>query len=442
MVARAPSEEGFPQGGSDGNFVVGGIGFEGAHERHLELVAEIFIPDRHFGTQMGSRLMLGAFDHFRKLNRLLQIGEAGFHALLIQLGLVVGRVFAQVSMRLRLSDRFRDAGADRPLQLIELGLQFCEALGRHLILIRHEPNIVASGATSVASNVSVVIVSFNTRDKLRRCLAQIEPEHEMIVVDNASADGSVEMVRAEFPEARLISNSENRGFGAANNQGMAVATGELVLFLNSDCYAEPGAIGRLAEVFDGRPEVAAAGGRLLNPDGSNQESVAGELTLFAVLLEQLHLDRFGGRFRYWRTSFAREGEPVAQVMGACLMIRPVECFDERFFLYCEDTDLCRRLARHGSIMFVPAARFTHELGSSSEGEERWRSVARYNRGKELYFAIHHGRLAAATCWVLDRFGAALRLLVYLVATLGAVAGPRLRLWTRVLCAPILGPDRR
>lgn len=308
-----------------------------------------------------------------------------------------------------------------------------------------------------ASGVSVVVVSYNTREKLRRCLSCIEPEHEVIVVDNASSDGSADMVRADFPHVRLIENRQNVGFGAANNQGMAVASGELVLFLNSDCYAEPGAITELSRSFDierwGLPKdyacnPVAAGGRLNNPDGTLQESVAGELTLFAVFLEQTYLERFAGRFRYWRTDstlYEQDASPsqaprkVDQVMGACLMIRPLEKFDERFFLYCEDTDLCKRLSRHGDIVYNGQAIFTHELGSSSTGSGRWLSVARYNRGKELYFSIHHGSFAMAVCWLLDRFGAFLRLCVYTIAgvlTLFVRPGPRAKivLWWKVLTA--------
>jgi GT2 family glycosyltransferase len=135
---------------------------------------------------------------------------------------------------------------------------------------------------------------------------------------------------------------------------------------------------------------------------------------------------------------------VFQVVGACLMLRPVERFDERFFLYGEDTDLCRRLNRHGQVVYEPAAVFTHELGSSSVGPGRWRSVAHYNRGKELYFALHHGRPAAIACLLLDRLGAALRLLIWGVPTLltlGRVRRFRDRalLFLRVLTAPVAGP---
>jgi len=255
--------------------------------------------------------------------------------------------------------------------------------------------------------VSVVVVSYNTREQLRKCLTAIEPHHEAIVVDNASHDGSADMVATEFPHAKLIRSERNLGFGRANNAGAAHATHPLVLYLNSDAYVDPGAIDKLAAAM-GDSDVVAAGPKLLNPDRTLQESVARRLTLAAVLWEQLGLKR-----GYWETGrYAGRSEPseVQQVMGAALMVRRgLEAFDERYFLYCEDTDFCLRLRRHGRIFYVPSATVVHELGSSSR-RDPWLGIARYNAGKELYFRIHHGALASMICWGLDRFGALLRLL--------------------------------
>lgn len=298
-----------------------------------------------------------------------------------------------------------------------------------------------------ASPVTVVVVSYNTREQLRRCLSCIEPEHEVVVVDNASSDGTCEMVEREFAHVRLIRNASNRGFGAANNQGMGAATRPLVLLLNSDAYAEPGAIARLASSFEDTRwgPVVACGGRLLSTDGSLQNSSANQLTLWAVFCEQTLLEKLFPHSRifspYWNSHRLTETSPVEQVMGACLMLRPVERFDERFFLYCEDTELCRRLRRRGVILYVPEARFTHELGASSTGD-RWRSIARYNRGKELYFAIHHGPLAMASCWLMNRLGALLRLLTWsALAPVSRPARQRAAMFLRVLMAPITGPPR-
>lgn len=271
--------------------------------------------------------------------------------------------------------------------------------------------------------VSVIVVSFNTRDLLRECLASIEPVHEVIVVDNASGDGSADMVAKEFPSAIVIRNERNLGFGAANNRGMDAASGELILLLNSDAQAMPGAIGVLADAMvEG---VAAVGGTLLHSDGRLQESAAGSLTLWAVLCEQLYLERV---FRaYWRSSILPEGGDVEQVMGACLMMRPGTRFDERFFLYCEDTELCRRLRHQGRIWYVPEAHFLHHLGASGSAR-RWWSVAMYNRGKELYFSIHHGKAHAFACFFLNRLGALLRCAV------------KPKTFWKVLTAPISGPS--
>ncbi len=253
--------------------------------------------------------------------------------------------------------------------------------------------------------VSVIVVSFNTCALLRACLASIESHHEVIVVDNASADGSADMVEAEFPRAILIRNQDNRGFGAANNQGLAVAKGELILLLNSDAEALPGAIDVLAGAIG---DAVAAGGKLVHPDGRLQESAAGDLTLQVVACEQLYLERLARL--YWKSSGLPNGGEVEQVMGACLMMRPIERFDERFFLYCEDTELCKRLRRHGRILYMPQAEFVHHLGASSKSN-RWLSVARYNWGKELYFEIHHGNGARFACFLLNRLGAFLRCFV-------------------------------
>ncbi len=276
------------------------------------------------------------------------------------------------------------------------------------------------------SSISVIVVSYNTRDKLRRCLTAIEPAHEVIVVDNGSTDGSQEMVRGEFPRVHLDEAGSNLGFGSANNRGLLSASRKIALFLNSDAYAGPGAIQELADQLL-QSDFVALGGKLLNADGSVQESTANRLTLWAVVCEQLLLEKFFKRSSifspYWTTNRILQNfnpgngpVPTDQVMGACLMTQKIngqwpEQFDERYFLYCEDTDLCLRLRRHGKIGYWPMAEFTHDLGSSS-ANRRWLAVARYNRGKVLYFSIHQGVLAATVCWLLNKLGAVMRMLYW------------------------------
>ncbi|WP_025228376.1 glycosyltransferase family 2 protein [Fimbriimonas ginsengisoli] len=299
----------------------------------------------------------------------------------------------------------------------------------------------------MAQRVSVLVVSFNTIEKLRRCLQCIEPHHEVVVVDNASEDGSVEMVQREFPHVRLQVNAGNVGFGVANNQAAAIATGDLLLYLNSDAYAFPGAIDTLALACHD-PAVVAAGGELQYLDGRLQESIAGRLTLAKVFLEQTWLDplfrKLGLRIGYWRTTAVHEEwertqapVPVDQIMGACLMVRPnLESFDPRYFMYCEDTDLCLRLSRHGRLVYDAAAKFYHELGSSSAKDPAV-GIMRYNWGKELFFRIHRGPLAEVICLLLDRGGALLRLLVWAAAFPLKPQQSRtaVGIWRRVLTAP-------
>ena len=256
--------------------------------------------------------------------------------------------------------------------------------------------------------------------------------YEVIVVDNASIDGSAEMIRTEFPSVKLIESGENLGFGRANNLGLDHASSSLVLFLNSDAYVQAGAIGKLVEVF-ADDQVVAAGPKLLNMDGSLQESVAAKLTLGKVFLEQTYLDAIARRMGrgYWRTSSVQGSavSEVDQVMGACIMVRRSadEWFDDRYFLYCEDTDLCLRLSKKGKILYVRDAEVIHELGSSS-ADSRWKAVARYNLGKENYFRIHQGNVAGAVCFFLDRLGACLRIVS------GVIRPEKAKIFWRVLWA--------
>jgi len=303
--------------------------------------------------------------------------------------------------------------------------------------------------------IAVVVVSYNTRDALRRCLGTLGEADVVVVVDNDSTDGSPEMVAADFPAVTLIRNDRNVGFGAANNQALAALTTDLVLLLNSDAWAEPGAISRLADVF-ADSSVAAAGGRLVYPDGRTQNSTARALTWTKLIGEQLMLDKvllgitpFGN---YWTTGAILKAHTpggiydVAQLMGACLMMRRGERFDARYPLYCEDTELCDRLRTHGRLVYVPDAPFGHALGSSTSAD-RWRGVALYNAGKERYFGDRYGTAGRLLAWLIDRMGAGLRLIAWLglnLVSLGLRARWRgqVGLFWRVLTAPVDGPPLR
>jgi N-acetylglucosaminyl-diphospho-decaprenol L-rhamnosyltransferase len=271
--------------------------------------------------------------------------------------------------------------------------------------------------------VSVIVVSYNTVEALRRCLASLPQGVPTVVVDNASTDGSGAMVRTEFPHVALVQSFVNRGFGRACNEVLPLCETNLALILNPDVETAPGAIERLGAFMRDRLAAVACGGKLRGPGDSLELSCCERLTLWHVFLEQSGLaalfphSRLFGSYRmgWWDHGSTRA---VEQVVGACLMLRrgpdgAFPLFDDRFFLYCEDTELCHRLRRQGEIWYVHDAEFTHGLGASGAGD-RAAMVSLYNRGKELYFRIHGGFSAALACRLLNLGGAVLRALLGIV----------------------------
>jgi GT2 family glycosyltransferase len=242
-------------------------------------------------------------------------------------------------------------------------------------------------------DITAVLVNYNDRRHLGPCLTALRAEvgdgGEIIVVDNASMDGSRDWLAAEFPRVRVIANAENRGFGAANNRGLAAATGTLILFLNTDTVVRPGAIRRLAETLAGNPEAAAAGPALVHPDGSFQVSFGKTVSFPGQFVQKLVLNPF------YKRVLPRRDAPreVGWLSAACLLarmdaVRGVGGFDERFFLYFEDIDLCRRLAASGArLIFEPRAVVMHEGGATMAGRAR---VSRFEyRRSQLYFYSRH-----------------------------------------------------
>lgn len=250
--------------------------------------------------------------------------------------------------------------------------------------------------------VSVVIVSHNTRDELLRCLDSLARDVglplEVLVVDNASADGSADAVRHGFPGARVIESGENVGFSRANNRGLRESRAPYVLILNSDVETKPGCIETLLSLLEGRPEVGIVGPRTLNADGTIQVSSGAHLTPPSEW-RQRRLVR-GVRERRPRALAeaerrqAREFEPD-WVSAACLLARrealeAVGGFDEAFFLYEEDADLCRRVRQAGwRVVFTPRAEVVHHLGRSM-ARAGARPRLEYQRSHLLYYRKHNG----------------------------------------------------
>jgi len=253
--------------------------------------------------------------------------------------------------------------------------------------------------------LSVVVVSWNVRDLLRRCLQSLRSgvQHEIVVVDNNSTDGSAEMVRAEFPDVQLIANAENRGFPAANNQGIAVTRGRYVLLLNPDTEVVGDALATMVAYADAHPDVGVVGPRLLNPDGSVQSSRRRFPTLMTALFESTWLQSYAPRRlleRYYVLD--RPGDAVQDVdwvYGAALMarreaVRQVGMMDEGFFMYSEEMDWCRRFRDAGwRVVYLPTARIVHYGGRSSEQVVAARHI-HFQTSKVRYFRKHHSAAAA------------------------------------------------
>ncbi|HEU0168417.1 MAG TPA: glycosyltransferase family 2 protein [Chloroflexota bacterium] len=253
--------------------------------------------------------------------------------------------------------------------------------------------------------LSVIVVSWNVRELLRVCLQTTlaetaEIDAEVIVVDNASRDGSAEMVRAEFPEVRLIANQHNAGFSAGNNQGLEAAGGRYLLFLNPDTEVRPGAIRHLLAFIDQRPQVGCVGPKLLNPDGSVQPSRRGFPRLATAFVESTVLQRWLGglpalRDFYRESASPDEPQPVDWIVGACMLFRREALdrtggFDEQFFMYSEEMELCWRTRHAGyEIWYVPEAEIVHHEGASSR-QDTFRRNANFHDSRYRFFRKYYG----------------------------------------------------
>ena len=255
------------------------------------------------------------------------------------------------------------------------------------------------------TDVSIIVVSYNARDHLERCLAEVaDGPHEVIVVDNASTDGSPELVRSRFPSVRLVELTENRGFGAGNNEGMRVAGGRYFLLLNSDAWPVGEAIEELVSFADVRPQLAVAGPRLVGLDGRVQASVRGFPTVWRLATEYFFLRKLAPRSRAFNAFYGAGFDYASTrqadfLMGAVLLLRreavvQVGNFDEDFFMFSEETDLCYRMREAGwTVEFDPASEFVHVGGASTKPE--WGRMYREQLRGHLLFLAKHGSLGQA-----------------------------------------------
>lgn len=258
-----------------------------------------------------------------------------------------------------------------------------------------------------APDVSAILVNYNAGRELGLALQSIADElaglrWEAVVVDNASSDGSAEGVTGFAPQARLVRNEQNLGFARGVNQGLAVTSGPLVLIMNPDCRLASGAFESLRNELEHVGRCAIAGPRILNPDGSIQGSARGDPDMLTGLFGRTTLLR-----RLWPnlpvsrrnvvSDVAVPGGNAASdvdwVSGACMLARrdalsSVNGFDERYFLYWEDADLCRRLRARGySVRYAPGATAIHRVGHSSR-DARSSAIRAFHQSAYVYYATH------------------------------------------------------
>ncbi len=225
-------------------------------------------------------------------------------------------------------------------------------------------------------DVSAIVVTLNSITWLEQCLESVEGAGEVVVVDHGSTDGTPELVRERFPQARVV-EQENLGFGAGMNAGMRVAAGRYFLLLNADAWATGDGLQQLVSFADEHPEAAVVGPRLRYPDGRLQRSVNGYPTVWRLATEYLFLRKLAPRSRalnaYHGGGFDHESVAEAEwLAGPALLVRrdatdAVGLFDEDFFMFSEEVDWCYRFRAAGwSVLFFPGAEFVH-VGGASHG---------------------------------------------------------------------------
>jgi N-acetylglucosaminyl-diphospho-decaprenol L-rhamnosyltransferase len=245
------------------------------------------------------------------------------------------------------------------------------------------------------SDASVVVVTYNALPWIEQSIESVQDE-EVVVVDNGSTDGTVEVVRELFPQARLIER-ENLGLASGWNAGLAVVGGRYVLLLNADAWLTAGSLARLVEFADAHPDAAVVGPKLLNTDGTLQRSVRGFPTLWRLATEYLFLRKLAPRSQLFNAFYAGgfdhdEVREVEVVMGACMLVRreaieQVGPLDDAFFLFSEETDWCYRFGQAGwKVVFFPGAECVH-VGGASHGGRMFRENV---RGHLRFLAKHHG----------------------------------------------------
>jgi len=255
--------------------------------------------------------------------------------------------------------------------------------------------------TSKTTELSIIIVNYNVRQLLLDCIKSIVEtsegiDYEIIVVDNASSDGSVAAVTDTFHQVRVIANKDNVGFAGANNQGYAISKGEFILLLNPDTIVKNGAIKNVLDFLENTPDAGMVGCRLLNVDGSLQKSIRIFHTVAEQVLSAFFLDKIFFSYNWKSSHYKNEPHRIDYATGAFLMIRrkaigEMQLLNSDFFMYAEEKDLAIRLKEHGwYTYFVPFAEIIH-LGGASTNQVPVDMFRELYRSNIKFFFLHYGR---------------------------------------------------
>ncbi|MBC8088076.1 MAG: glycosyltransferase family 2 protein [Phycisphaerae bacterium] len=289
--------------------------------------------------------------------------------------------------------------------------------------------------------LSIIVVNWNVRELLRACLHSVRTEmrmtsseYEVIVVDNASADESVPMLREEFPWVRLQVNAANVGFGAANNQALPLCAGTVILLLNPDTIVTDHALDRMYDRMMAEPAIGIVGSRLLNSDLTLQRWTGGASpTVWRTTVHTLFLDRFLPQALLGDPLYIPEGantcRDVTWISGACLAIRRSAIrdyiFDKQFFMYGEDLELCHRLGDAGwRVVYDPSAVVVHHHGKSTMQSED--AMLAGLRGPRMFYAQRHGAAGLPMWDAIVSLGFLLRASMWGAAAMTGRSGARER----------------
>ena len=262
--------------------------------------------------------------------------------------------------------------------------------------------------------LSVILVSFNDRIHLEKCLQSLKGfppgvDLEIVLVDNNSSDGSPDLVKNKFPEVKLLCAGDNLGFAKANNLGISASAGEFVLFLNSDTIVTDQALAVLLDEMKGNPSLGAAGPALLSGQETYQVSFGKKVDFFSEFIQK-------GFFNFYYAKTLKSNQKVRDVgwlSAACLLVRRTAleeagCFDENYFLYFEDIDLCYKIRQKGWILrLCPQAQIIH-IGGTSTSAVKNSSRYHYRKSQIYFYRKHNSRLSQALLrvylWMNFNFG--------------------------------------